>query len=143
MKRLLSLLFVFVAVHTFAQKTYIQCGKLIDGTSNTELSQMTIVVEGKLITDIQKGYTTGGSADKVIDLHDKTVMPGLIDCHVHLESQGTSKDATIDALTMSDAAIAYKSTIYAKTTLLAGFTTVRDCGGSGINNAMRDAIARG
>lgn len=143
MKRLLLLALLFAASHTFAQKTYIQCGKLIDGISNTELSQMTIVVDGKMITDIQKGYTTGGSTDKVIDLHDKTVMPGLIDCHVHLEMQGAGKDGIIEGVTMSDAAIAYRSTIYAKATLLAGFTTVRDCGGSGINNNMRDAIARG
>jgi imidazolonepropionase-like amidohydrolase len=143
MKRLLLLVLLFVAGHTFAQKTYIQCGKLIDGTSNTELSQMTIVVDGKIITDIQKGYTTGSSTDKVVDLHDKTVMPGLIDCHVHLEMQGSGKDGIIDGFTMSDAAIAFRSTIYAKATLMAGFTTVRDLGGSGINIAMRDAIARG
>ncbi|MGN6178529.1 MAG: amidohydrolase family protein [Mucilaginibacter sp.] len=143
MKRLLFIVFVFIGGNAFAQKIYIQCGKLIDGTSNTELSQMTIVVDGKMITDIQKGYTTGSNADKVIDLHDKTVMPGLIDCHVHLENQGSGKDGIIDGFTMSDAAIAFRSTIYAKATLMAGFTTVRDLGGSGINIAMRDAIARG
>jgi len=143
MKRFLLLALLFAGGHVFAQKTYIQCGKLIDGTSNTELTQMTIVIDGKMITDIQKGYTTGSGTDKVVDLHDKTVMPGLIDCHVHLENQGSGKDGIIDALTMSDAAVAYRSTIYAKATLMAGFTTVRDLGGSGINIAMRDAIAHG
>src|ERR1700761_8266928 len=103
MKRFLLPLMLLAVVQAFAQKTYIQCGKLIDGTSNTALSQMTIVVEGKIITDIQKGYITGGSGDKVIDLHSKTVMPGLIDCHVHLESQGTGKDGIIESFTMSDA----------------------------------------
>jgi len=143
MKRFLLPLLLLTAVQAFAQKTYIQCGKLIDGYSNAPQAQMTIVVEGKTITDIQKGYTTGSGSDKVIDLRNKTVMPGLIDCHVHLESQGTSKDGIIEGFTMSDPAIAFRSIIYAKATLMAGFTTVRDCGGSGINNAMRDAIARG
>jgi len=143
MKRLLTLILLLIACRSFAQKTYIQCGKLIDVTNSTELSQMTIVVEGKLITDIQKGYTTGGSTDKVIDLRDKTVMPGLIDCHVHLEGQGSGKDAIIDGFTQTDADIAFRSTVYAKRTLLAGFTSVRDVGGSGVNISLRKAIAKG
>src|SRR5476651_1092465 len=104
---------------------------------------MTIVVEGKLITDIQKGYATGSSADKVIDLRDKTVMPGLIDCHVHLEGQGSGKDGIINTFTMTDADIAFQSTLYAKRTLMAGFTTVRDLGGSGVNISLRKAVAKG
>src|SRR5476651_201278 len=104
---------------------------------------MTIVVEGKLITDIQKGYTKGGATDKVVDLHDKTVMPGLIDCHVHLESQGSGKDNIIAGFTMTDADVAFQASIYAKRTLMAGFTTVRDLGGSGVNISMRKAIQKG
>ncbi len=103
---------------------------------------MTIVVEGKLITDIQKGYTSGGASDKIIDLKNKTVMPGLIDCHVHLESQG-SKTSMIEGFTLTDADIAYRAVVYAKRTLMAGFTTVRDCGGSGVNISLRKAIQQG
>jgi len=144
MKRsLLPILLLLIATHCIAQKTYIQCGKLIDGYTNTPQTQMTIVVEGKLITDIQKGYTTGGGSDKVVDLRDKTVMPGLIDCHVHLESQGSGKDAMLAGFTMTDADIAYQATVYARATLMAGFTTVRDLGGSGINISMRKAVAKG
>lgn len=143
MKRFLLLLLLFTANHCIAQKTYIQCGRLIDGNANTAQTQMTIIVEGKLITDIQKGYTSGGNNDKLIDLHDKTVMPGLIDCHVHLESQGSGKDAMLDGFTMTDADIAYQATVYAKATLMAGFTTVRDLGGTGINISMRKAVAKG
>ena len=103
---------------------------------------MTIVVEGNSIVDIEKGYTSGGAADKTIDLKNKTVMPGLIDCHVHLESQG-SKTSMLEGFTMTDADIAYQASVYAKRTLMAGFTTVRDMGGSGVNISLRKAIAKG
>ncbi len=142
MKHLYFVALLFLAPVAFAQKTYIQCGKLIDGVSNTAQSQVTIVVDGNSITGIQKGYVTGGSADKVINLQSKTVMPGLIDCHVHLEEQG-SKTSRIDRFTMTDADVAYQATVYAKRTLMAGFTTVRDLGGSGINISMRKAVAKG
>jgi imidazolonepropionase-like amidohydrolase len=141
-KKLLSILLVLIAPAAFAQKTYIQCGKLIDGIANSAQSQVTIVVEGNTITDIQKGYTTGSSTDKVINLQSKTVMPGLIDCHVHLESQG-SKNSLIEGFTLTDADVAYNAAVYARRTLMAGFTTVRDLGGSGVNISLRKAVARG
>ena len=85
MRKLPFLIFLLLASSAFAQRTYIQCGKLIDGISGKEQAEMTVVVDGKMITDIQKGYTNGGTNDNVVDLKNKTVMPGLIDCHVHLE----------------------------------------------------------
>ncbi|GAA3991537.1 amidohydrolase family protein [Mucilaginibacter dorajii] len=126
----------------FAQKTYIQCGKLIDGTSATAQTQITIVVEGKNIIDIQKGYTSGTGADKLINLQSKTVMPGLIDCHVHLESE-FNKNSAIEGFTLTDADVAYRASVYAKRTLMAGFTTVRDLGGTGVNISLRKAIRQG
>jgi imidazolonepropionase-like amidohydrolase len=142
MRKLPLLAFLFLASSAFAQKTYIQCGKLIDGISGKAQTEMTIVVDGKVITDIQKGYTTGGTGDKVVDLKNKTVMPGLIDCHVHLEEQH-SKNGMLDGFTLTDADIAYRAQVYAKRTLMAGFTTVRDLGGSGVNISLRKAVARG
>ena len=137
--------FVFLALITqfaFGQKTFIQCGKLIDGISNTIQTQVTIVVEGSMITGIQKGFINGAAGDKVINMQSKTVMPGLIDCHIHIEHEG-SKTSRIDAFTMTDADVAYQATIYAKRTLMAGFTTVRDMGGSGVNISLRKAVAKG
>ena len=142
MRNFSLLVLLLVASSAFAQKTYIQCGKLIDGISGKAQSEMTIVVDGKMIADIQKGFTNGGTGDKVIDLKNKTVMPGLIDCHVHLEEQH-SKTGMLDAFTMTDADIAYHAQIYAKRTLMAGFTTVRDLGGSGVNISLRKAVAQG
>src|ERR1700743_2765494 len=142
MSKFYLVILLFFAAPVFAQKTFIQCGRLIDGNSNKAQTEVTIVVEGKLITDIQKGYTSGGTGDRVIDLKNKTVMPGLIDCHVHLESEG-SKNSLIEGFTLTDADIAYHAAVYAKRTLMAGFTTVRDLGGSGVNISLRKAIRKG
>ncbi|MDB5198625.1 MAG: amidohydrolase family protein [Chitinophagaceae bacterium] len=125
-----------------AQKTFIQCGRWIDGISNNIRQQATIIVEGDKIIDIKEGYITGGVADKVIDLKNKTVLPGLIDCHVHIESQ-YSKSAIIDGFTKTDPDVAYVAAKFAKITLLAGFTTVRDLGGTGVNISLRNAINHG
>lgn len=125
-----------------AQKTYIHCGTLIDGKSNEAQSQMTLVVEGNKIIAVDKGFTKAGSTDKLIDLSKKTVMPGFIDMHVHLEGE-TSKDQALQRFTQNEADVAFRSTVFAKKTLLAGFTTVRDLGGSGVNISLRNAVAAG
>lgn len=131
-----------LASHLSAQKTYIQCGHLIDGLSNNAQPSVTIIVDGNKIVRIEKGYTKGTASDHVIDLKNKTVLPGLIDCHVHLESQ-FSKTTFIEGFTRPDPEVAYYAAMFAKRTLMAGFTTVRDCGGSGVNISLRNAINKG
>jgi imidazolonepropionase-like amidohydrolase len=125
----------------FAQRTIIYCGKLIDTKSLQVLSEMTIIVQGNTISDVQKGFITAAPNDQVIDLKNRTVMPGLMDCHVHMEGE-TSPDQ-VKEFRENIADIAFESTVYAKTTLMAGFTTVRDVGGSGVNIALRNAIRKG
>ncbi|MEA5428830.1 MULTISPECIES: metal-dependent hydrolase family protein [Arcicella] len=127
---------------SFAQKTLVHCGTLIDGIQNEAQSQVTIVVEGKKIIAVQKGFTAPTGTDKVINLKNQTVMPGLTDMHVHLEEE-TSKGGAIKRYQQNDADIAFDAAKYAKTTLMAGFTTVRDLGGSGVNLALRNAINKG
>jgi imidazolonepropionase-like amidohydrolase len=143
MKKLITLLF-FAGMwfNLMAQKTIIHCGNLIDGKSNELQPQMTLVVEGNKIVSVGKGFSKPGAKDKLIDLSKKTVMPGLIDMHVHIESE-TSKDMALQRFTLNEADIAFRSTIYAKKTLMAGFTTVRDLGGSGVNISLRNAINQG
>ena len=142
MKIIVVVLFMFCATFVQAQKTFIHCGNLIDGKSNSAQAQMTIVVEGNKIVSVEKGFTKPGNDDKLIDLSKKTVMPGLIDMHVHLEGE-TNKDQNLQQFTLNEADIAFRSTVFAKRTLLAGFTTVRDLGGSGVNTALRNAINQG
>lgn len=124
------------------QRTLLHCGNLFDGVRNDLQREMTVVIEGNKITGIQKGYTAGSGQDQVIDLRSKTVLPGLIDMHVHLESE-TRRGGAYERFTQNVPDVAYQAARYAKVTLMAGFTTVRDLGGSGVNIALRNAVNRG
>lgn len=126
-----------------AQNIYLHCGKLIDTESGEILKEKTIVVSGKLIQSIEDGYLSPKSKeDQVIDLKTKTVMPGLIDMHVHIEHE-TSPTRYLSAYTLNDADLAYDAARNAEVTLMSGFTTVRDLGGSGVNVSLKKAIAAG
>ncbi|MBK7289773.1 MAG: amidohydrolase family protein [Chitinophagaceae bacterium] len=141
-KLLLSITALLVITFIHAQKTYIWCGTLIDGISNEPEKNMTIVVEKNKIATIESGFSKAGAADKVIDLKTKTVMPGWIDMHVHLEFE-TSPKRQLEGFTYNPADYAYQSVQFAEVTLMAGFTTVRDLGGSGVNISLRNAINKG
>jgi len=142
MRKLLLSCLLFSFLITTAQRTIIYCGQLIDVKSGQILNQMSIVVAGNKIIDLQKGFIATDPSDKIIDLKSRTVMPGLIDCHVHMESE-TSPNAQLKRFTTNPADIAFESVRIARTTLLAGFTTVRDVGGSGVNIALRNSINKG
>jgi imidazolonepropionase-like amidohydrolase len=142
-KRLLMLAMgLWIGGGLLAQRTLIYCGKLIDPKAGQVLSEMTVIVSGNTVAGVQKGYAAAAADDKVIDLKNRTVMPGLIDCHVHLEDQ-ISANQQLKEFTLNEADIAFNSTVYAKTTLMAGFTTVRDVGGTGVNISLRNAIRKG
>ena len=141
-KLLLSITALLVITFIHAQKTYIWCGTLIDGISNEPEKNMTIVVEKNKIATIESGFSKAGAADKVIDLKTKTVMPGWIDMHVHLEFE-TSPKRQLEGFTYNPADYAYQSVQFAEVTLMAGFTTVRDLAGSGVNISLRNAINKG
>jgi len=125
-----------------AQNVILHCGSVIDGIDESVQTEKTLVIENGKISSIQDGFTAAGNGEKVVDLRDKTCLPGLIDLHVHLEGQG-GPDDYIKQFTLNDADVAFNSIGYAKTTLMAGFTTVRDIGGSGVNISLRDAINAG
>jgi len=142
-KQIIFIAFIFSAISVFAQKTYLHCGKLIDTNTGKINSEMTIVVLGNKIVSVENGYITKeNEEDRVVNLKSKTVMPGLIDMHVHLEME-MSPTIYLDEFTMNEADIAFSSVNYAEVTLMAGFTTVRDLGGSGVNVSLRNAINSG
>lgn len=143
MKLLLTVLSLFVFFGTTAQDTYLHCGKIIDTKNGIVSSNKTIVVSGKKIIRIEDGFSIPlEEEDVLIDLKSKTVLPGLIDMHVHIEGE-TSPTRYLDKFTQNEADVAFKAAEIANRTLMAGFTTVRDLGGSGVNVALRDAIAKG
>lgn len=143
MKQSISLLLVLLAVlNLSAQKTYIWCGTLIDGIANEPKKNMTIVVEKNKIMAVENGFSVAGAADKTIDLKTRTVTPGWIDMHVHVEGE-TKKGNLAERFTSNPADVAFESLKYMNVTLMAGFTTVRDLGGSGVNIALRNAINKG
>ena len=141
-KTTLLVLMAFCISNLLGQKTIIWCGTLIDGVSNDAKSNMTIVVEKNKITAVVNGFSAAAAGDKTIDLKTKTVMPGWIDCHVHTESE-TKKGNVADKFTYNTADVAFESLQYVNVTLMTGFTTVRDLGGSGINISLRNAINKG
>jgi len=143
MKRIIAFLPVLlIAFNLIAQKTYIWCGVLIDGVSNEAKKNMTIVVEKNKITSVDNGFSKPGANDLTIDLKTKTVTPGWIDMHVHVEIE-TKKGNVADRFILNPADIAFESLKYVKATLMAGFTSVRDLGGSGVNISLRNAINKG
>ena len=131
-----SLLF---CVFASAQKTILHCGKLIDVAKGETLSTYSIIIEGNKIVEVKAGYVSAAANDKVIDLKNRTVMPGLMDCHVHLEEE-TNPNRYLQDFTWNPADYAFQSVGFAEKTLMAGFTTVRDLGGSGVNISLRNAI---
>jgi imidazolonepropionase-like amidohydrolase len=141
-KSALLVLVLLITLNLLSQKTYIWCGTLIDGVSDEPRKNMTIVVEKNKITAVQAGFTIAGVSDKTIDLKTKTVTPGWIDMHVHMEHE-TNPNRYLETYTFNPADYAFQSVKYAEITLMAGFTTVRDLGGSGVNISLRNAINKG
>ena len=140
-----KIFFIIVLASFFkisAQDTYLQCGKIVDTESGEILTERTIVISGNKIKSIRNGFVKGKKQDIVVDLKDKTVLPGLIDLHVHIESE-TNPRSFVGRYTDNEADVAFQSTVYAKRTLMAGFTAVRDLGGSGVNISLRKAIDAG
>lgn len=142
LKYFLLLAMFFTLSQAVAQRTLIHCGKLIDGVSDQVMSQMTVIIEADRIVAVEKGYTRAKKEDTVIDLKSKTVMPGLMDMHVHIEGE-SSPARQLQQYTLNPADVAYNAQGYAERTLMAGFTTVRDLGGTGVNVSLRNAINAG
>ncbi len=143
MSRFIIMLFYLILLPGFltAQNIILHCGKLIDGRSQQVRSKVSVIIANGKISDIRNGYIKGEEKDTVIDLSSKTVLPGLMDMHVHLSGELSPKSYT-ERFFMNPEDYAYRSVPYARKTLMAGFTTVRDLGGV-INTALRNAIKKG
>ena len=143
MKIFVHIFILLLALSVNGQTTYLHCGKLVDTKNGNVVTNKTIVVSGDKITSVEDGFIQPtSSSDTVIDLKDKTVMPGLIDMHVHIEHE-TNPNRYLEDYVLNDADVAFNSVHFAEVTLMAGFTTVRDLGGTGVNVSLRNAINAG
>ncbi len=124
-----------------AETVAIQADRVIADPSQPALGASTVLVKDGLIVSITAGRSAA-AADRVIDLGARTLLPGLIDMHVHLESDpgGDFRDEAV----ISDDYLALVGAKNAAITLKAGFTTVRDLGSAPLGGfALRDATAKG
>jgi imidazolonepropionase-like amidohydrolase len=126
-----------------APVTVIKAGKLIDVTSGRVRNDQVIIVQGDTISAVGAAGTTAVPAGaNVIDLSDKTVMPGLIDTHTHVT--GDPSLPPYHAYGISVPREALKGARFARDTLLSGVTTIRNVGAPGYTDiALRDAINDG
>ncbi len=123
--------------------TVIHAGTLIAQPGQAPLRNATVVVRGRQIAEVRQGFADVPGA-QVVDLRNATVMPGLIDMHVHMRGLDDRMQARLQQNVRDYEDEAYTAQINARKTLLAGFTTVRDLG----NNprlifSLRDAINQG
>ena len=146
MRKLFGSLILILSISTgFAQNnsiTIIKAGKLIEVETGKVLINQLILVRHDSIIQVASNITIPKDAT-IIDLSKYTVLPGLIDCHTHITSQ-PSGDYYADIFRKTTVDVAITAHIYAKKTLEAGFTTVRDLGAAGlVDIALRNAINNG
>jgi imidazolonepropionase-like amidohydrolase len=144
MKKLMTLLgSLLFAAATANADTLIHAGRLIDGASNRAATEMTIRVNDDSIAGIERGFSSPSGDDTVIDLRDQTVLPGLMDMHVHLTGEYSAR-SNLNRFVLNEADYAFDAARYAKRTLEAGFTVVRNLGDSfNVTVALRKAIEAG
>ncbi|NOT58861.1 MAG: amidohydrolase family protein [Acidobacteria bacterium] len=119
----------------------IKAGRLIDTQAGTVINNAFILIEDDKITAVGPNVSVPAGTE-VIDLKNSTVLPGLIDCHTHVTSQ--PENFYDDLFRKSHIDVAVTAHLYAKRTLEAGFTTIRDAGSSEyIDIALRNAINAG
>ena len=120
----------------------IHAGRVIDGTSAQVRGRTTIRIKGDRIVSVTDGWADPAGAE-LLDLTAFTLMPGLIDMHTHVTQEGTG-DSLVKSVTVTATDAAIESTVYARKTLDAGFTTIRNLGADGgADVSLRRAINLG
>ena len=119
----------------------VEAGRLVDVEAGQVLADRRVAVQDDRVTAVLGPDDPIPTGAEVLDLRDSTVLPGLIDLHTHLADAGQDADVSLPLKT-SPQATALIGAQNARTTLLAGFTTVRDVGTyRGLTDvALRDAI---
>ncbi|WP_026376096.1 metal-dependent hydrolase family protein [Aestuariibacter salexigens] len=143
-KRLSTLLLTSCLSFASYADTLIHAGMVITANGDQVLNNVTIVVADNRIKSIDSGFASASAGDTVIDLKEYTVMPGLMDMHVHLSMQHGGPQTYLERFSNNEADYALNAAHYARKTLMAGFTTVRNLGDSYNETvALRKAINSG
>jgi imidazolonepropionase-like amidohydrolase len=126
-----------------AKDLVIHAGTLIDGITDTPRRQVSILVRDEKILAVESGFVSPAGAE-VIDLSTATVMPGFIDCHVHISALLPNRtNASEYWLTHTDTDRALDATLFVRQMLQQGFTSARDVGGGDDTVSVRNAIDAG
>ena len=122
----------------------VQADRVLTEPGKAPRGVTSIVIENGRISAVLDGRQSGPAGARIIDLGDRFVLPGLIDSHVHLDSDAGGDAALIESVTSSPALDALRAQWNGMKTLRAGFTTVRNLGdGRGATLALRDAVEKG
>jgi imidazolonepropionase-like amidohydrolase len=139
----MSFLLLCAATPGVARDVVIHAGTLLDGVADQPRHQVSIVVRDEKILSVEPGYIARAGAE-IVDLSGATVMPGFIDCHVHISSLLPNRtNATEYALTHTDTDRALDAVVFVREMLLQGFTSARDVGGGDETVSVRNAINDG
>jgi imidazolonepropionase-like amidohydrolase len=144
MKKILTIIFSIIIIsNNLNADTIIHAGNLIDGKSDHTFKNVTIHISGSTIKKIEQGFSIPNANDKVVNLKNHTVLPGLMDTHVHLTGEYNA-NSRLQRFILNEADYAFNAAKYAKKTLEAGFTVVRNLGGPfNVTVALRKAIEDG
>ncbi|PCI73023.1 MAG: amidohydrolase [Gammaproteobacteria bacterium] len=143
-KILLLILLSFVSSNLLSENYLLHVGAMIDVEKLKVIKKQSIRVSDGKIIEIKSGFIDKNETETLIDLKSQTIMPGLMDMHVHLSGE-INKTSYTENFFMNPTDVAYRSTVFAEKTLMAGFTTVRDLGDltKGIGVSLRKAIEKG
>ncbi|PYJ06542.1 MAG: amidohydrolase [Verrucomicrobia bacterium] len=147
---LVILLSLGIATQAADQLIVLKAARLFDGKSNALLQNAVVIVQGDKIVDAGSNLPIPSGA-QVIDLGDATLAPGFMDAHTHLTADfsGNYNERRLQQLDLNVSEQAIRATAFARATVEAGFTTVRDMGSrfvashESVDVALRNSINKG
>jgi imidazolonepropionase-like amidohydrolase len=139
-----------VTAYAADEMIVLKAERMFDGKSKTLVQHGVVIVQGDKIVDVGSNLTIPNGA-QVIDLGDATLSPGFMDAHTHLtlDYTGNFNERRLTELTTNVSEMAIRATVFARATVEAGFTTVRDVGSRYVSSrefvdvALRNAINKG